>query len=310
MGLVMSEPRFLALPNTATEQADVVILPVPLERTVSFKPGTAKAPNAIFEISDQLEFFEEDGGWSPFKHMTLAVEPAFAEPASLDEAEWHARLTRHAASLPTENLLISLGGEHAITPSLVAARMPEPGTVIFLDAHADLRDQYESTRFSHACPAKRLLEQGHNLLMAGIRSVYETEVELVGCEPRISLFMDWDLHGKGQWESFLQKVSTLNGPVYLSIDMDVFSPSCVPGVGTPQPGGLSWYQMVEIIESLFTGRRIELRGVDLVELVPEPSRVSEMTAAKLLMKLVSFWGRANGFDGKPMTGSQMRIEYE
>lgn len=306
----MSEKRFLSLPNTAADRADVIILPVPLERTVSFKPGTAQAPNAILEISDQLEFFEEDGGWSPFKHLTLAVEQPFAEAEDTDEAAWHAQLTRQVSALPAENLFIALGGEHAITPSLVAARMPTPGTVVFLDAHADLRESYEGSRFSHACPANRLLEQGHDLLMAGIRSVFESEVELVESEPRISLFMDWDLHGKGQWDSFLQKIGSLHGPVYLSIDMDVFNPACVPGVGTPQPGGLSWYQMIEIIESLFSIRSLDLRGIDIVELVPEPSRASEMAAAKLLMKLVSFWGRAKGFDRKPMNGSQMRIDYE
>lgn len=306
----MPEYKFLSLPNAPLDQADVVILPVPLERTVSFKPGTAGAPAAIFEVSDQLEFFEEDGGWSPFKHMTLAIAPEFTEAETLDEEVLHSRLTQRAASFPADNLLITLGGEHAITPSLVAGRMKEPGTIIFLDAHADLRDSYEGSRFNHACPARRLLEQGHGLLMAGVRSVYEAEVELVEAEPRISLFMDWDLRGKGQWESFLQKVSSLQGPVYLSIDMDVFSPNCVPGVGTPQPGGMMWYQMIEIIEALFSHQNIDLRGVDIVELVPEPSRVSEMTAAKLLMKIVSFWGRANGYDFKEMKGSQMRIDYE
>jgi agmatinase len=306
----MSEQTFLSLPNAPVDQADVLILPVPLERTVSFRPGTASAPEAILEISDQLEFFEEDGRWSPFKHMSLAVVPAFRESPDLDEAEWHSRLSRHVAALPTDNLLISLGGEHSITPALVAGRMPEPGTVVFLDAHGDLRDSYDGSKYNHACPARRLLEQGHKLLMAGVRSVFEEEVELVEKEPRISLFMDWDLRGKGQWESFLQKVSSLQGPVYLSIDMDAFSPSCVPGVGTPQPGGFLWYQVIEIIEALFAKSNIDLRGVDIVELVPEPSRVSDMTAAKLLMKIVSFWGQANGFDSRPMTGSQMQIDYE
>jgi agmatinase len=306
----MSELKFLSLPNAPADRADILILPVPLERTVSFKPGTAQAPEAIFRISDQLEFFEEDGGWSPFKHLSLSVLPAFDESTTLDEAEWHARLTRHVASFPADNLFISLGGEHSITPALVAGRMPEPGTVVFLDAHADLRDSYDGSRFNHACPARRVLEQGHELLMAGIRSVFEAEVALVEQEPRISLFMDWDLRGKGQWESFLRKVSSLKGPVYLSIDMDAFSPSCVPGVGTPQPGGFLWYQVIEIVEALFAKTNIDLRGVDIVELVPEPSRASEMTAAKLLMKIVSFWGRANSFDSKPQTGSQMQVAYE
>jgi agmatinase len=146
--------------------------------------------------------------------------------------------------------------------------------------------------------------------MAGIRSVYESEVELVEKEPRIRLFLDWDLRGKEQWESFLQKVNSLEGPVYLSIDMDVFNPAVVPGVGTPQPGGFFWYQMIELLESLFSRKAIDLRGVDVVEIVPEASRVSEMTAAKLLMKVISFWGFANGFNMQPQNGSQMQTEYE
>jgi len=307
----MSETsQFLAMPNAPVDAADILILPIPLERTVSFKPGTADAPKAILETTDQLEFYEEDAGWSPFKHMKLSVLPEFADDPSLTDAELHARLAEHVASLPANNLFIGVGGEHSLTPSLVEARMPEPGTVLFLDAHGDMRSSYEGSKYSHACPVNRLLAQGHKIVMAGIRSVYESEVELVEKEPRITLFLDWDLRGKGQWESFLQKVNSLEGPVYLSIDMDVFNPAVVPGVGTPQPGGFFWYQMIEVLESLFSRKKIDLRGVDVVELVPEASRVSEMTAAKLLLKIISFWGSANGFDQKPQTGSQMQIEYE
>ncbi len=307
----MSEPlQFLAMPNASVDEADILILPIPLERTVSYKPGTAEAPRAILETTDQLEFYEEDAGWSPFKHMKLSVLSEFADVKTETDAELHARLARHVVSLPADNLFIGIGGEHSLTPSLVESRMPEPGTVLFLDAHGDMRSSYEGSKYSHACPVNRLLAQGHRIVMAGIRSVYESEVELVEREPRITLFLDWDLHGKGQWESFLQKVNSLKGPVYLSIDMDVFNPAVVPGVGTPQPGGFSWYQMIEVLESLFSGKQIDLRGVDMVELVPESSRVSEMTAAKLLLKIISFWGCANGFNLKPQTGSQMQVAYE
>ncbi len=302
--------QFLAMPNAPVDEANILILPIPLERTVSFKPGTADAPRAILDTTEQLEFYEEDAGWSPFKHMRISVLPDFEDDKSQSDADLHARLTKHVASLPADNLFIGLGGEHSLTPSLVEARMPEPGTVLFLDAHADMRTSYEGSKFSHACPVTRLLEQGHKVVMAGIRSVYESEVELVKKESRITLFLDWDLRGKGQWESFLQKVSSLEGPVYLSIDMDVFNPAVVPGVGTPQPGGFYWYPMIEILESLFSRKKIDLRGVDVVELVPEASRVSEMTAAKLLLKIISFWGSANGFDLKPQNGSQTQVEYE
>lgn len=302
--------QFLAMPNAAVDEADILILPIPLERTVSFKPGTADAPAAILETTGQLEFYEEDAGWSPFKHMKLSVLPEFADDSSLTDAELHTSLARHVASLPADNLFIGIGGEHSLTPSLVEARMPDPGTVLFLDAHGDMRTSYEGSSYSHACPVTRLLSQGHKIILAGIRSVYESEMELVEKEPRITLFLDWDLQGKGQWGSFLQKVNSLQGPVYLSIDMDVFNPAVVPGVGTPQPGGFSWYQIIEVLESLFSKKQIDLRGVDVVELVPEQSRVSEMTAAKLLLKIISFWGCANGFNQEPENGSQMQVEYE
>ena len=307
----MSEPmQFLAMPNAPVDEADILILPIPLERTVSFKPGTADAPKAILETTEQLEFYEEDAGWSPFKHMKLSVLAEFADEVPLTDAKLHAGLTELVAALPGDNLFIGIGGEHSLTPSLVAARMPEPGTVLFLDAHGDLRSSYEGSCYSHACPVTRLLAQGHKIVMAGIRSVYESEAELVAREPRITLFFDAGLQSKVQWESFLQQVSALQGPVYLSIDMDVFDPAVVPGVGTPQPGGFTWYQVIEVLEALFAGNQVNLRGVDLVELVPESSRVSEMTAAKLLLKIISFWGRAKDFNLKPQTGSQMQITYE
>ena len=288
--------QFIDLPNASTDEADVLVLPIPLERTVSWKPGTAGAPAAIMEASEHLEFYEEDAGWSPFKHMKLSVLPGYNDRADLSDKDFHTGLTRYVEGLPSDNLFIGLGGEHSLTPSLVEARMQEPGTVLFLDAHADMRSTYMGSAYNHACPVTRLLEQGHQVVMAGIRSIFESEVERIEHDSAISLFLDWDLRGKGQWDSFLQKVNSLEGPVYLSIDMDVFNPAVVPGVGTPQPGGFFWYQMIELLESLFSTRDIDLRGADIVELVPEPSRVSEMTAAKLLFKTISFWGYANGIN--------------
>ena len=302
--------HFLAMPNAPVAAADVLILPVPLERTVSFKPGTALAPAAILNTTDQLEFYEEDAGWSPFKHLTISVLPAFVDNPAVPAARWHDDLSRHVDGLPHDNLFIALGGEHSLTPSLAASRMPEPGTVLFLDAHGDLRASYEGSKYSHACPVFRLLEQGHQVVMAGVRSVYEAEVELVAREPRITLFMDRDLRGPQDWHAFLDKIRSLRGSLYLSIDMDVFCPSLVPGVGTPQPGGFSWHQMIDTLEVLFSRPQLDLRGVDVVEMVPEPSRVSEMVAAKLLQKIISFWGMARGFKHMPQTGSQMQIEYD
>lgn len=303
-------PLFLSMPNAPVATANVLILPVPLERTVSFKPGTAQAPAAILATTDQLEFYEEDAGWSPFKHLTISILPPYEDDSSLPAVAWHASLSHHVATLPQDNLFIALGGEHSITPSLVASRMPEPGTVLFLDAHGDLRTSYEGSKFSHACPVFRLLEQGHRVVMAGIRSLFEAEAELLAREPQLTVFLDRQLRHPEVWQQLLDTVHALNGPLYLSIDMDAFCPSLVPGVGTPQPGGLSWHQVIDILAALCNRPQLDLRGADLVEMVPETSRVSEMVAAKLLQKIISFWGLAQGFQHRPHTGSQMQVTYD
>ena len=131
--------RFLSMPNLPVESADLIVLPIPLERTVSFKPGTASAPRAILETTDQLEFYDEDANWSPFKHIKLCVLSPFDDNPSLSDDDWHQSLFQHVVNLPSNNVLVSLGGEHSITPSLVEARMSAPGTVLFFDAHADMR---------------------------------------------------------------------------------------------------------------------------------------------------------------------------
>jgi len=302
--------QFLSMPNAPAAAADILILPVPLERTVSYMPGTALAPAAILKATDQLEFYEEDAGWSPFKHLSISVLPPFADDPALPAAAWHGGLSRHVAALPEQPLFIALGGEHSLTPSLTAGRLPTPGTVLFLDAHGDLRTSYEGDSYSHACPVYRLLQQGHRVVMAGIRSLFEAEAELAAREPRITLFTDSDLRRPGRWQAFLDTVSALEGPLYLSIDMDAFCPSLVAGVGTPQPGGFTWHQMLDTLEAFFSRPHLDLRGVDLVELVPESSRVSEMVAAKLLQKIISFWGRSHEFHRKPQTGSQLQVEYD
>jgi len=296
---------FQSLPNSPIGEADIVILPVPWENTVSYKSGTAAAPEAILDATDQLEYYEEDVGWSPMQHLKVCVTPKVI--ASV--AAFHATLAKITVTLPSNNLLIALGGEHSITPTLIKARMPQ-GTVIFLDAHGDLRKSYQGSELSHACPAYRILQQGHFLIMAGIRSLFEDEIERIVSSDKISLFMDRNLRKPEHWQQFLEQLKNLRGQVWLSIDMDVFNPALVAGVGTPQPGGLDWYQVVEILEIVFFNKNIKLQGMDIVELVPEPSRVSEMTAAKLIQKAISFWGKAHNFAQKPLTGSQTLVNYD
>ena len=302
--------NFLALPNAPLHEADVMILPVPHEQTVTYKPGTALGPEAILAASDQLEFYEEDMGWCPAEYMKLTVLPEVKTVAAEPERAYHDRLHLHVRELPQRPLLIALGGEHSITPEIVFARMPHGGTVVHLDAHADLRPDYHGSIYNHACPMYRLRKRGFELLQIGIRSLHAREAKMIAEDDGITTFFDRALQNPGVWQQLLQQLGALSGPVWLTIDMDGFDPALITGVGTPQPGGLGWHQGLDILTVLMQNRHIDLRGIDIVELVPEPTKVSDMMAAKLLQKCLSYWGKAQGMDQRQPTGSQRGIEDE
>ena len=112
------------------------------------------------------------------------------------------------------------------------------------------------------------------------------------------------------WQALIDQLSGLSGPVWLTIDMDGFDPALITGVGTPQPGGLSWHQGLDVIETLMNNRDIDLRGIDILELVPEPARVTDMMGAKLVQKCFSYWGKARGYAARPASGSQIGADDE
>jgi agmatinase len=301
--------QFLSLPNAPVDAADVLILPVPYERTVTYMSGTCRGPAAILDASAQLEFYEEDAGWCPTEYLKLSVLP----PAEVDletEKAFHQRLFERVAGLPSENLLIALGGEHSVTPEMVFARMPDGGTVVQIDAHADLRPAYHGSIYNHACPMYRLRQKGYRVIQIGIRSLHANEAKLIAQDEGITTWFDRPLQRDGRWPAMISQLASLSGPVWLTIDMDGFDPSLIAGVGTPQPGGLSWHQGLDIVETLMHNPNIEMRGVDILELVPEPSRVSDMMGAKLVQKCLSYWGKARGYDHRLAAGSQIGVDDE
>lgn len=301
--------HFLYLRNFPLEQADVVILPVPYEQTVSYRQGTGRGPAAILAASEQLEFYEEDAGWCPATYLKLCVLP----PVSVDiepEAAFHEHLHEQIRMLPGDNLFIALGGEHSITPEMVFARMPEGGTVVQIDAHADLRSDYQGSIYNHACPMYRLRQKGYELIQIGIRSLHAKEAELIESDRAITTYFDRHLQHPERWQAMIRQLAGLSGPVWLTIDMDGFDPSLIAGVGTPQPGGLSWHQGLQILETLMFNDAIEMRGVDILELIPDATRVSEMMGAKLVQKCFSYWGRARGYHQRSANGSQIGVDDE
>ena len=295
--------EYQELPNASLSDADIVIVPIAHEETVCARGGTREAPLAILEVSEQLEFYEEDLMWSPMKYMNVCVCEGVNE---------YAKITAYMDSLAVDasKLLISLGGEHSITPKITASVLEKNATILFLDAHADLRESYLGSTESHATPSHHLLAQGHKMIMVGIRSIFESEAVRIKEDENIEFYGDRALQKESVQAKLLQSISEIEGDVYLSIDMDAFDPALVPGVGTPQPGGLTWYFALDIIETLFSNKNITLKGVDLVELIPEESNVSQVFAAKLMQKIISHWGKAQGFDKREMSGAQTKVEYD
>jgi agmatinase len=278
-------------------------VPFAYEATVSSKVGTKGAPEGILKASAQIEYYEEDLEWSPMKYMNVCVTPKI-------DSYKEVALTLKSCELNDDKLLITLGGEHSITPMITEQVLDTKATIVFLDAHADLRVSYKGEKYSHATPAHHLLEQGHKIVMAGVRSMFEIEAIRVKEDENILFFSDRALQKGEVKEEFLAALASLQGDVYLSIDMDVFNPAFVPSVGTPQPGGMDWYNATDILKTLFSNQNIQLKGVDMVELIPEKSTVSQNFGAKLLQKIISAWGKSKGFDKQQMNGSQTKVLYE
>ena len=223
-----------------------------------------------FAASRQVELWDEQYDWDPSQAIRLATAlPVFPEvsgpQAMLDKIR---RLVQPWIS--QGKFIAALGGEHTITTALVQAaqtRYPDL-SVVALDAHADLRDSYDGSKLSHACVLRRLYELGRPLTLLGTRAYSQDEYNLMRVAPRFKLFKATELHTPEGWQAALDHLKAIPGPVYLSIDLDALDPSLMPAVGTPEPGGLTYYQALTLIETLT--RRGPIIGLDLVELAPIP----------------------------------------
>jgi len=283
-----SDPnQFLGLPAAPPAAADAMILPVPLEKTVSYGTGTWRAPRAILDASCQVETFDEQ------TQVDFAVEPRLHTLPPLlvegDLPEWLAVIKSRVAELRGK-FVVCLGGEHSLTFGAAAGLADDLRrlTIVQIDAHADLIDSFDGRRWSHATVMRRLWEQGCRLVQIGVRSLSRKEFELAGKEPRISTFFGHQLAER--WEELLAALDALEGPVYLTLDVDGLDPGVIPSTGTPQPGGLSWFQAMEIMRRVSLAGNAQWIGADVVELVASPHPPGcDLTAARLVSKLLAWW---------------------
>jgi len=285
----MTFPNFLDLKFLPVKDAEAVILPVPYEATTTYGSGTRQAPEAILAASRQVELWDEEDGWDPSAAVRLATAPPILPEVSGPQAMLDKIRKNVQTWVGQGKVVLAIGGEHTITLALVQAvqtKYPDL-QIVALDAHADLRDSYDGSKLSHACALKRVYDLGRPLTVLGVRSYSQEESQLVWVAPRFKMFKARDLHSPEGWEKALEHLQKISGPVYLTIDADVFDPGIVPGVGTPEPGGLSYYQVLTLIKTVT--QRGPVVGLDLVELAPIPGhRVSEFTAARVLYKALGY----------------------
>ncbi len=283
-------PNFLNLPPDLSDpdRSRVMILPLPLDLTCSWERGTDAGPRAIIEASHHIEYFDEELGFDTAVRVGgIATHPEPELPT--DPAEAAAAIETLASTLINEDrLLISLGGEHAVTWPLVKAHRetwPEL-CVLQLDAHADLRDTYMGTPFNHACPMRRLMEAGVHVTAVGIRSADACEIPLLNGELRRT-FMAHEVAGRLEVHSEEIIASLPAGHVYITIDLDGFDPAVCPAVGTPVPGGLGWYETLALLQAVCAGRKVV--GIDVVELSPRAGlHYADAAAARLVSKLIGY----------------------
>lgn len=278
--------------QTPYGQAQAVILPIPYEATTTYRKGCEEGPDAILDASDQLEAYDEELDWEPCHTVGLYTWESIADTRQnpdLGAEKMLAETTQTVRRLiDDQKFVVALGGEHAITTGVVQAyqeALTEPFTVVQIDAHGDLRSTFEGSEHNHACVMRRVRELGLPTLPVGIRAICREEAELIKAE-QIPVLWARDIDGDPQWvDKALSLISTPK--VFLTIDLDGLDPGFMPGVGTPEPGGLGWHETLRFLRRLC--ERFDVIGADVMELAPlGDSVVSEFTAAKLIYKLIGY----------------------
>ena len=267
--------------HSALEQSRAVILPVPYDFTTSYQGGTRLGPRAIIAASRNMELWDEEVGpvyrWGI--HTLPELEPTAAGPEAMVE-----RVERAVAWILEQGKLpVVLGGEHSLTTGAVRAsrRQFERLSVLQIDAHGDLRDSYLDSPWSHACVMRRIRELVP-AVSVGIRSISEEEAEYLAAHPQPIWSVRQFRALNGRWDPV---IDALTDEVFLTFDLDGLDPSILPGTGTPEPGGLDWYETVDLIRAIAGRKRIV--GFDVVELSPLPGQVvSDFLAARLVYRLI------------------------
>jgi agmatinase len=262
-------------------QSPIVVLPVPYDGTSTWIKGADKGPEAILEASANMELYDIETESEVYKQGIFTARPV-KEKKSPERmvAAVKAEVKKY---LDANKFVVTLGGEHSVSVGAIQAYAEKFNDlcVLQLDAHSDMRDSYEGSKFNHACAMARAKEVAP-VIQVGIRSMDVDERPNI--DPKRVFFADIMRQDK----SWPDKVLSILSPnVYITIDLDVFDPSIMPSTGTPEPGGLGWYEVLDLLQRV--EEKFNIVGFDVVELCPnESERASDFLASKLIYKILTY----------------------
>lgn len=286
--------NFLAIEKeySGYKDSSIVILPVPYEQTTSYGKGTSKGPKAILDASHYVEFFDEE------LNRELCFEKGNGI-CSLYPVEFKKEKGKKALDLIYDNVkkliddkkfVVILGGEHSISTAPIKAHFDsfKDLSILHFDAHSDLREEYEGSKYSHASFAARVSEFTTSITQVGIRAQCKDEYDFIK-EKKIQTFYAFEIrNGKygNDWQT--KVVDTLKENVYITFDVDYFDPSIMPSTGTPEPNGLYWDETMKLLKQL--GEKRKVVGFDVVELSPRKDfPYPDFLTAKLIYKMLNYF---------------------
>lgn len=282
--------NFGGLPPQYSELANskVVLVPVPYDGTSTWIKGADKGPEAIIRASANMEVYDIETDSQVYQQGIFTDAPV-AAGASSPEQMVEAVRGKVQGHLANGKFVVVIGGEHSVSIGAIQAHAHQfPGvSVLQLDAHSDLRQEYEGSKNNHACVMARAREMCP-IVQVGIRSMDISETK--GLQ-RDRIFFAEDIHDSAAWID--QVVAKLAEQVYITIDLDVFDPSIMPSTGTPEPGGLRWYDVLALMRAVCSRKKVV--GLDVVEMCPVANQwAPDFLAAKLIYKILSYKFLAGG----------------
>lgn len=275
--------------STNYKTSKVIFLPIPYDKTSTYSKGADKGPKAIIEAYPNLEFYDIETN-EDYYPKNIFIEKPIKENKSPESMVKSVEINAKN-HLSNNKFVVGLGGEHSISAGLIYAHAKKYKnmTILQFDAHADLREEYHGSKNNHACIMSRAKEVS-KIVQVGIRSVCEAEKDSFQ-----KVFFAHQIYEdeKKNVDWIRHVVDSLSENVYVTIDLDVFDSSIMPSTGTPEPGGLNWYQITNVLKEVAKKRKIV--GFDIVELLPKKDNPApDFLAAKLIFKILIYKKKYGG----------------